>query len=678
MRIHLLLLQANTYLNNMQDSIDIEHKDNQFQSLLEASPLAVYTSDMHGHLTFFNQAAVEIWGITPVLGEDLWAGNWKMYYPDGRPMELRDSPMAKALQHMARFENEEIVIQRPDNTFKRLLAYSIPVYTAAKAFSGTYNTFVDITAKTSYETKQSVLSAIVESSDDAIISKDLNGIISSWNQGAERIFGYTEKEVIGRPVSILIPKPRLQEEDNILGQIRQGNKVKHFETIRVSKTGRLIPISLTVSPVKDMSGKIIGASKIARDITEQVEAQAAIKRNAQNLELLNSIGKAILEKLSVNEVLQQVTDVTTRITGAAFGAFFYNTLDEEGEAVMLFTLSGAPRNAFESLEIQQLTDLFTPSFGGNKVIIIDDVTKESQYGKNLPLLEMSVGHLNARSYLAVPVVAANGEIIGGLIFGHPQAERFKAEHVDLVESIASQAAVALDNSRLFEELKAMSDKKDEFIALASHELKTPLTTIKGYLQLLARKEQDRVNALFIDKTLDQVGKLNSLVADLLDVSKIEAGKLQFNLEVFDLRLVLKDVMETFPYTYKTHKIIFHDMPEPVFVHADKQRIEQVINNLLTNAIKYSPGADLVEVSVSKDADLVTVKVKDFGIGLKEEHKHKIFTRFYRADGVVNVSGLGIGLHLTKEIIDRHNGQIGVESEFGVGSEFYFSLPAYTN
>jgi len=656
----------------MQDSIDIETQNNQFKSLLEASPLAVYTSDQHGHLTFFNQATVHILGMTPVLGADLWSGQWKMYFPDGRPMEIVDSPMAKALNQIAKFENEEIVIRRLDDSFRRLLVYSIPTYNEAKAFSGTYNTFVDITAKSSYETKQSVLSAIVESSDDAIISKDLNGIISSWNQGAERIFGYTEQEVIGRPVSILIPKPRLNEEDNILGQIRQGNKVKHFETVRVSKTGRLIPISLTVSPVKDMSGKIIGASKIARDITEQVEAQAAIKRNAQNLELLNSIGKVILEKLEVNEVLQQVTDVTTRITGAAFGAFFYNTFDEEGEAIMLFTLSGAPRQALESIGI----DLFKPTFSAHQVIRIDDVTKDDRYAKNLPLLGMPKGYLDVRSYLAVPVVSTNGEVIGGLLFGHPKVARFKAEHEDLVESIASQAAIALDNSRLFEELKAMSDKKDEFIALASHELKTPLTTIKGYLQLLAKKKQDRVNALFIDKTLDQVGKLNSLVADLLDVSKIEAGKLQFNLEAFDLRLVLKDVMETFPYTYKTHKIIFHDQLEPACVYADKQRIEQVINNLLTNAIKYSPNSDLVEVSIYKDADTVTVKVKDFGIGLKEEHKRKIFTRFYRAEGIVNVSGLGIGLHLTKEIIDRHHGQIGVESKFGVGSEFYFTLPAY--
>jgi PAS domain S-box-containing protein len=659
----------------MQDFVDIDKKNKQYQSLIEDSPLAIYTSDQDGRLTYFNPAAVQLWGRVPVMGEDFWSGPWRIHFPDGRPMNLSDSPMAKALHQIARFENQEIVIERPDQTFKRLLVYAIPTFDDQGTFSGTQNTFVDITAKTSYETKQSVLSAIVESSDDAIISKDLNGIISSWNQGAQRIFGYTETEVIGKPVSILIPTERLKEEDNILGQIRQGNKVKHFETIRMTKIGKLIPISLTVSPVKDVSGNIIGASKIARDITEQVEAQASIKRNAQNLELLNSIGKVILEQLEVKEVLQQVTDVTTQITGASFGAFFYNTYDDNGEAFMLYTLSGASSAQFESLGMPRHTALFKPTFSNSEVIRVDDVTMDSRYGKNMPLFGMPSGHLDVKSYLAVPVVSANGEVIGGLLFGHPEVGQFRAEHEDLVESIASQAAIALENSRLFEEIKTMSDKKDEFIALASHELKTPLTTIKGYLQLLAKKKQDRVNALFIEKTLDQVAKLNALIADLLDVSKIEAGKLQFNLEHFDLRLLLKEVMETFPYTYKTHKIIFHDANEPAIVYADKQRIEQVINNLLTNAIKYSPAADLVEISLFKDAEVVTVRVKDYGIGLKEEHKSKIFTRFYRADGVVNVSGLGIGLHLTKEIIDRHNGQIGVESTFGVGSEFYFTLPA---
>lgn len=659
----------------MQDLIDIDSENRKFKLLIEDSPLAVYTSDQHGQLTYYNQAAVHIWGRSPVLGEDLRSGPWQVYYPDGRPMPFAQSPMARALNDLQRFENEEIVIERPDNTFKRLLVFSVPSYDAAKVFCGTYNTFVDITEKTSYETKQSVLSAIVESSDDAIISKDLNGIISSWNDGAERIFGYTEKEVIGKPVSILIPKPRLKEEENILSQIRQGNKVKHFETVRLTKYGKLIPISLTVSPVKDMSGKIIGASKIARDITEQVEAQQAIKLNAENLELLNSIGKVILEKLDVEEVLQQVTDVTTQITGAAFGAFFYNTFDEEGEAIMLYNLAGAPRHDFEKLGMPRHTELFKPTFSNNEVVRIDDITKDSRYGKNEPIFGMPPGHLEVASYLGVPVVSTTGEVIGGLLFGHPMPGRFKSQHEDLVGSIASQAAIALDNSRLFEEVKTMSDKKDEFIALASHELKTPLTTIKGYLQLLAKKEQDDVNALFVNKTLGQVAKLNALIADLLDVSKIEAGKLQFNLERFDLRLLLSEVMETFPYTNKTHRIIFHDFEDAAYVYADRQRIEQVINNLLTNAIKYSPNANLIEVGIKKETSMVTITVKDYGIGLKDEHKRKIFTRFYRAEGDVNVSGLGIGLHLTKEIIDRHKGIVGVESKFGKGSLFYFSLPA---
>lgn len=658
----------------MQDSIDLDRDNKTFKSLFDNSPIAACITNAYGNLVFYNPAFVLMLGRRPNLDEMVQDFFPKLYHPDGLPMQFSDSPIAKALLEQQDAANVEMVLELADQTFKRVLVFSVPIFEDENLFKGTHHTFIDTTAKTSSEAKQSVLSAIVESSDDAIISKDLNGIILSWNQGAERIFGYTEKEMIGQPISVLIPNSRIKEEENIIFQIKNGNRVNHFETLRLSKTGQMIPISITVSPIKDSAGRIVGASKIARDISEQVEAQLAIKKNAENLEMLNSIGKVILEKLEVKEVLQKVTDATTRITGAAFGAFFYNTFDQEGEAFMLFTISGAPKHAFESLGMPRHTELFKPTFSGKEVIRIDNVATDPRYGKNQPLFGMPPGHLDVASYLAVPVVSPNGETIGGLLFGHPIPGIFKSEHEDLVGSIASQAAVALENSKLFAEIKALSDKKDEFIALASHELKTPLTTIKGYLQLLYKKEQDAVNSLFIGKTLDQVAKLNALIADLLDVSKIEAGKLQFNIEEFDLRKVLLDVMETFPYSYKTHKIVFNDPEEPCLVRADRLRIEQVIINLLTNAIKYSPNANLVEIFLEKRDGNVIVKIRDYGIGLKEQDKKLIFTRFYRAEGVVNVSGLGIGLHLTKEIIDRHHGKIGVDSTFGEGSEFYFSLP----
>jgi PAS domain S-box-containing protein len=663
-------VEANGTLDNA-----VQDNDQQsFKFLLEDSPVAIYTCDRKGYITYFNQAAVRLWGNTPRIGEDLWCGSWKIYNPDGSPMPLSECPMARTLQEGRAFENEEITIETPDHVFKRLLVFPRPIYDHEHNLVGAHNTLIDISDKVAGESRQAVLSAIVESSDDAIISKNLNSIIMSWNAGAQRIFEYTEAEVLGKSITILIPPNRLNEEENILRQIRSGQKVDHFETIRISKSGREIPLSITVSPVKDSLGNIIGASKIARDISDQIAAKRAIQRNAENLELLNSAGKVILGTMDVDSLLQQVTDATTKITGATFGAFFYNTVDTEGDPFVLFTLSGAPKSAFENFGMPRQTGIFRPTFTEGKVVRLDDVTKSPHFGKVGPHHGMPEGHLHVVSYLAVPVSSSAGEVIGALIFGHPDAGVFKSEHEDIVGSIAAQAAIALENSRLFQEVSALSAKKDEFIALASHELKTPLTTIKGYLQILAKKDQDTVGKLFVDKTLDQVGKLNSLIGDLLDISKIEAGKLQFNFDTFDLRKLVIDVLDTFPYTNKSHRIILEDIEEEFIILADKQRIEQVIINLLTNAIKYSPKADQVLVGIQRADGEVIVKIKDHGIGLKPADINKIFTRFYRADGIGSVSGLGIGLHLTKEIIDRHEGKIGVVSEFGKGSEFFFSLP----
>jgi PAS domain S-box-containing protein len=646
----------------------------QFQFLLEDSPLAIYTCDKDGYINFFNPSAVKLWGNAPVLGKDLWCGSWKIYYPDGKEMPLSDCPMARTLREGIAFNNEEITIETPDHIFKRVLVSPRPIFDNKNNLLGAHNTLIDVSDKILVESRQAVLSAIVESSDDAIISKNLSGIIISWNAGAQRMFGYTEKEIIGKSITILIPPERIKEEENILRQIRSGNKVDHFETVRVSKYGKQVPISITVSPVKDSYGNIIGASKIARDISEQIEAQRVIKENARNLDLLNSIGKVLLENLDVNTLLQQVTDATTKITGAAFGAFFYDTTNEEGDSFVRYTLSGASRERFEKFKSSKEAGILKQIFTDQKAIRIDDVTKDARFVNFAAKTGVLPEDLRVLSYLSIPVMSTAGRVIGALIFAHPNAGAFKLEHEDMVGSIAAQAGIALENSRLFEEVRALSSKKDEFIALASHELKTPLTTIKGYLQVISRKNQDGLSKMFVDKSLYQVQKLNTLISDLLDISKIEAGKLQFNLEPFDLTKVLQEVLETFPYTNTSHQIIFDGSSDEYLVLADKQRIEQVIINLLTNAIKYSPNADQVHVSIQKEGALVTVKIKDQGIGLKEEHLSKIFLRFYRAEGVGNVSGLGIGLHLTKEIIDRHKGLIHVSSEFGKGSEFSFSLP----
>src|SRR5690349_1689804 len=190
------------------------------------------------------------------------------------------------------------------------------------------------------------LASLIESADDAIISKTLDGIITSWNIGAQRIFGYTADEVIGKPVTILIPAGHEDEEPAILARLRAGKRIEHYETIRVTKDGKLIDISLTVSPIRGPQGEIVGASKIARDITEQKQARRALdeaserlREQAEALHTLNEMGKTISAELDLHATVQAVTDAATELTGARFGSFFYNVLNEEGASYMLFTLA---------------------------------------------------------------------------------------------------------------------------------------------------------------------------------------------------------------------------------------------------------------------------------------------------------------------------------------------------
>ena len=421
------------------------------------------------------------------------------------------------------------------------------------------------------------LSAIIESADDAVISKTLDGVITSWNQGAERVFGYTADEIIGKPITILIPEGHEDEEPTILARLRAGERIEHYETIRVRKDGRLIDISLTVSPIKGPNGQIVGASKVARDITEQRQASKALDEALQRLKLaldaarlgdwswdaetdvvtmsetaadffgippgphmtwtemsnllavehreeakraveealanhtdydieyrvmrndgpdvwvsskgrgiyaddgtvigmlgflqnistrktneetlreqaealrtLYEMGKTISAELDLHNTVQSVTDAATELIGARFGSFFYNIVNEDGESYMLYTLAGVPMEAFAHFPMPRATDLFAPTFKGEGVVRIDDVKVDPRYGKNSPYFGMPEGHLPVTSYLAVPVVSRSGEVLGGLFFGHPEPAMFTERDEMTVSGLASQAAIAMDNARLYE------------------------------------------------------------------------------------------------------------------------------------------------------------------------------------------------------------------------------------
>jgi PAS domain S-box-containing protein len=255
-----------------------------FRDIVEKLPAAVYATDAAGRITFYNEAAAELWGCRPEIGKSEFCGSWKLFWPDGTPLPHDECPMALTLKHKRPVRGVEAVAERPDGARVPFMPYPTPVFDASGNLTGAVNMLVDLSDRKQSEYAAQRLAAIVESSDDAIVSKDLNGFIVSWNRGAEQLFGYLAEEVTDQHISILIPQERHDEEPAILDRIRHGERIDHYETVRRRKDGRLLDISLTVSPVRDGAGRIVGASKIARDITEKKQAEQYARMLARELE----------------------------------------------------------------------------------------------------------------------------------------------------------------------------------------------------------------------------------------------------------------------------------------------------------------------------------------------------------------------------------------------------------
>jgi two-component system, OmpR family, sensor kinase len=230
-------------------------------------------------------------------------------------------------------------------------------------------------------------------------------------------------------------------------------------------------------------------------------------------------------------------------------------------------------------------------------------------------------------------------------------------------------------SKELEVTKELDNKKDEFIGIASHELKTPLTSIKAYMQLLERSELKEQDRRLVNKANSNVNKLNNLIGDLLDGSKVQSGQLKLNNAPFELKKMIHESVENVQHMYSTHQLIFLTKIPDLVLQGDILRLEQAMTNLLVNAIKYSPGADAVYIKTELMPDHVKIEIIDKGIGMTKENQERIFDRFYRAQELSPViSGLGMGLYIAQEIIKRHKGNIGVESEPGQGSTFFIALP----
>ena len=510
------------------------------------------------------------------------------------------------------------------------------------------------------------LAAIVDSADDAIISKDLNGIIQSCNAAAERLFGYSSAELVGRPVRMLIPPERQSEEDDILLRLRRGERVDHFETIRIAKDGHPIEISLTISPVRDADGTIIAASKIARDIGGLKRAEAErmhlIQENAAVTETLNRVGAIVASDLDRSNIVQAVTDAATELTTAEFGAFFYNVADNSGESYTLYTISGVPRELFEHFPMPRNTEVFAPTFKGTGVVRSDDITKDPRYGHNSPYHGMPPGHLPVRSYLAVPVKGRSGDAIGGLFFGHSGIGRFDEHHERLAVGVASWASVALENARLYSTVQEASRIKDDFLASLSHELRTPLNAILGYARMLrsgivAPERQQKA----IDTIERNATALTQIVEDVLDISRIVSGKIRLNVQPVEFPDIVRGAIDAIGPAAEAKGVRIETVLDPhaAPISGDPDRLQQVLWNLLSNAVKFTNRGGRVQVRLERVDSHVEVTISDTGIGIPPEFLPYVFERFRQADSGISRErgGLGLGLSIARQLTEMHGGTI---------------------
>jgi signal transduction histidine kinase/CHASE1-domain containing sensor protein len=411
-----------------------------------------------------------------------------------------------------------------------------------------------------------------------------------------------------------------------------------------------------------------------QDARKQSEASLSV------LETLNRVSANISAELDLKKLVQNVTDAATSLSHAQVGAFFFNVLDQSGKSYALYAFSGASGESVMNLIMPEHSAAFDQIFDGNGSVRSEDMRRDPRFESRSASEELAKDSFPVASYLAVPVVSRGGEVIGGLFFGHEKAGVFTEREEKVVVGLAAQAAVAIDNARLYLRSKEAISVRDEFLSICSHELKTPLTTLKLQTQLNRRKavKQEGLSTQsfigLLSTTERQVDRLSRLVDDMLDVSRIATGRLKITMEAFDLADVVREVAERLtPQAESAGSRLQLEIGTSIMGQWDRLRIDQVVTNLITNAVKYGAGQP-IRLSLTETAGEAKLLVRDEGMGIAPEHQKRIFERFERVTEDSGISGLGLGLYITRQILEAHGGTIQVESDIGRGATFIVTLP----
>jgi PAS domain S-box-containing protein len=477
------------------------------------------------------------------------------------------------------------------------------------------------------------LAAIVESSDDAIISKDLNGAILSWNSGAERLFGYAPEEVVGKPGTILVPQDRQDEEPEILDRIRRGERVEHYETVRRRKDGRMLDVSLTVSPVRDPQGRIVGSSKNARDITQRKLAEDQIRQAQERLDLA--------------------------LKGADLAIWDWNV--KTGEVI--FNQRWAEMRGFRPEEIKPHVD---SCFSG---IHADDRPRVLQS------LQDCLNGVNPDFECEYRISTKIGVWIWisdrGKVFARDEegrATRMAGTELDITERKRAEEALRVSEAAA----KRATQARDDMLRIVAHDLRNPLAAVAALAAVLQKTGAEQE----IGEEIEQATRrMNRLIRDIIDATQLETGGLAINRERVPTHDVLSQVLnsQTPLISSASLELSLDAVPGLPDVWVDRDRLLQVFENLVGNATKFTKPSGRVVVGARAGAGEVLFSVSDTGCGIESDHLARVFDRFWQAPETRH-NGLGLGLPIVKGIIEAHGGRVWVQSSPGRGSTFSFTMP----
>jgi PAS domain S-box-containing protein len=582
--------------------------------------------------------------------------------------------MLRRLRAGEKVRNCETRMRCRDGSIKNVLIDSSVLWEEGR-FIHTRSFTRDITEQKRAEETRLRLAAIVESSEDAIIGKDLHGTITSWNRGAEALYGYTAEEVVGKPVSVLIPPDHQDDFPTIMERLRRGERIEHYETVRLCKGGRRVNVALTVSPIRTADGEIQGASKIARDITQHKRAEETLRRQSERLRLLWETAAVLLTADDPDGMLRTLLGKIGPHLGV--DAYFNHVLDDQGDALRLSSCEGVSDESARHLSRLELGEGVSGTVALRRRPVVAAHIQQSDDANTQALKSLGI-----RAYACNPLLAGD-RLLGTLSFASRVKDQFDDEEVAFIETICHYVTVACERLRLLKELKESGVRKDEFLAMLAHELRNPLAPIRAAVQVLHLKGSAVPDARWSRAVIDrQMQHLTRLVDDLLDISRITRNKLVLRRSPIELAEVITAAVESSRPLIEQcgHELALSLAPEPVYVDGDAVRLSQVFQNLLNNAAKYTERGGHISLTAERQEDAVVVRVKDTGVGIPPDTLPHLFEMFYQADRSLEraQSGLGVGLALVRRLVEAHGGRVEARSEgVGKGSEFTVRLPVLT-